>query len=76
MVLTSTWGYGQTNVSWYKVVGISATGKTLTLQEYEGKYQAAAQTFSIEQMGRNRRDEYSHGVPRQVVRSQNPSKNP
>lgn len=46
------------------------------LQIYEGKYQATAQAFAIEQMGRNRRDEYSHGVPRQVVRSQNPSKNP
>ena len=47
-----------------------------TSKIYEGKYQATAQAFAIEQMGRNRRDEYSHGVPRQGVRSQNPSKNP
>ena len=34
-MLNSTWGYGQTNQSWYKV--IKETAKTITLQEYEGK---------------------------------------
>ena len=67
------------NVLFYALMAealVFLKGPKEMLQIYEGKYQAAAQTFSIEQMGRNRRDEYSHGVPRQVVRSQNPSKNP
>jgi len=34
------------------------------LQLYEQKYQAAIQGFTIEQMGRRRRDEYQGGVPR------------
>ena len=34
------------------------------LQLYEQKYQTAAKGFSIEQMGRRRRDEYQSGVPR------------
>ena len=34
-MLNSTWGYGQTNQSWYKV--IKETAKTITLQEYQGK---------------------------------------
>ena len=33
-MLNSTWGYGQTNQSWYKV--IKETDKTVTLQEYHG----------------------------------------
>lgn len=34
------------------------------LQLYEGRYKQAVQGFSIEQMGRRRRDEYQSGVPR------------
>jgi hypothetical protein len=34
------------------------------LQLYEGKYKQAMEGFSIEQMGRRRRDEYQAGVPR------------
>ena len=34
------------------------------IQYYEGKYQAAAKGFSIEQMGRRRRDEFQEGSPR------------
>ena len=34
------------------------------LQLYEGKYKQAIEGFSIEQMGRRRRDEYQSGVPR------------
>ena len=34
------------------------------LQLYEGKYKQAVEGFSIEQMGRRRRDEYQSGVPR------------
>jgi hypothetical protein len=34
------------------------------IQYYEQKYQAAAKGFSIEQMGRRRRDEYQDGSPR------------
>ena len=34
------------------------------LQLYDKKYGEAAQRFSIEQMGRRRRDEYQAGVPR------------
>jgi hypothetical protein len=34
------------------------------LQLYEGKYKQAIEGFSIEQMGRRRRDEYQAGVPR------------
>jgi hypothetical protein len=34
------------------------------LQLYEGRYKQATQGFSIEQMGRRRRDEYQSGVPR------------
>ena len=34
------------------------------IQYYEQKYQTAAKGFSIEQMGRRRRDEYQSGVPR------------
>ena len=34
------------------------------LQLYEGKYKQVVEGFSIEQMGRRRRDEYQSGVPR------------
>ena len=34
------------------------------LQLYEGKYKQVIEGFSIEQMGRRRRDEYQSGVPR------------
>ena len=34
------------------------------LQLYEGKYKQVVEGFSIEQMGRSRRDEYQSGVPR------------
>jgi len=39
-------------------------GPTDLLQLYEGKYKQAMEGFSIEQMGRRRRDEYQAGVPR------------
>jgi len=39
------------------------------IQYYEKKYSEAAQGFSIEQMGRRRRDEYQDGSPR--IRQQN-----
>jgi len=34
------------------------------IQYYEGKYQQALQGFTVEQMGRRRRDEYTDGPPR------------
>ena len=34
------------------------------LQLYEGKYKQVTEGFSVEQMGRRRRDEYQSGVPR------------
>jgi hypothetical protein len=34
------------------------------LQLYEGRYKQVAEGFSIEQMGRRRRDEYQSGTPR------------
>jgi len=34
------------------------------IQFYEGKYQQALQGFTVEQMGRRRRDEYQGGSPR------------
>ena len=34
------------------------------IQYYEGKYQQALQGFTVEQMGRRRRDEYQGGSPR------------
>jgi hypothetical protein len=34
------------------------------MQLYEGKYKQAVEGFSVEQMGRRRRDEYQSGVPR------------
>jgi len=34
------------------------------LQLYEGRYKQSVEAFSVEQMGRRRRDEYQSGVPR------------
>jgi hypothetical protein len=34
------------------------------IQFYEGKYQQALQGFTVEQMGRRRRDEFTSGSPR------------
>jgi len=44
------------------------------LQYYEGSYQRALQSYSIEQQGRRRRDEYNDGVIRTPLRSDSPSK--
>jgi hypothetical protein len=35
-ILYSTWGYDQTQVTWYQVVGITTQG--VKLQEIDGKY--------------------------------------
>ncbi len=32
-ILSSSWGYGQTNVDYYQVTGMSSSGKTVTLRE-------------------------------------------
>jgi len=44
------------------------------LQYYEQSYSKAAQTYSIEQQGRRRRDEYQDGVIRSTMQSKSPSK--
>jgi hypothetical protein len=44
------------------------------LQYYEGSYQRALQSYSIEQQGRRRRDEWQDGVIRTPLRSDSPSK--
>ena len=44
------------------------------LQYYEQAYSKAAQTYSIEQQGRRRRDEYQDGVIRTTAKSESPSK--
>jgi hypothetical protein len=41
------------------------------LQYYEASYRRAVQTYSIEQQGRRRRDEYNDGAP---IKSESPSK--
>ena len=43
------------------------------LQYYEQSYSKAAQTYSIEQQGRRRRDEYQDGVIRTTMKSKSPS---
>ena len=43
------------------------------LQYYEQSYSKAANTYSIEQQGRRRRDEYQDGVIRTTMRSKSPS---
>ena len=44
------------------------------LQYYEGSYQRALSSYSIEQQGRRRRDEYQDGAIRTPIRSEPPSK--
>jgi hypothetical protein len=43
------------------------------VQYYEQSYSKAAQTYSIEQQGRRRRDEYQDGVIRTTMKSKSPS---
>ena len=45
------------------------------LQYYQGAYEKALYSYAIEQQGRRRRDEYSDGVIRTVLQSENPSSN-
>ena len=42
------------------------------LQYYEGAYQRALASYSIEQQGRRRRDEYQDGVIRTPLQSPSP----
>ena len=44
------------------------------LQYYEQAYQRALQSYSIEQQGRRRRDEWQDGVIRTGMQSESPSK--
>jgi len=44
------------------------------LQYYEGSYRRALQSYSIEQQGRRRRDEWQDGAIRTTMQSQSPSK--
>ena len=44
------------------------------LQYYEQSYSKAANTYSIEQQGRRRRDEYQDGAIRTPIKSESPSK--
>jgi hypothetical protein len=44
------------------------------LQYYEGSYQRALQSYSIEQQGRRRRDEWQDGAIRTPLKSESPSK--
>ena len=44
------------------------------LQYYEGSYQRALQSYSIEQQGRRRRDEWQDGAIRTPMKSESPSK--
>ncbi len=44
------------------------------LQYYEASYRRAVQTYSIEQQGRRRRDEYNDGAIRTLIKSESPSK--
>ena len=44
------------------------------LQYYEASYRRAVQTYSIEQQGRRRRDEYNDGAIRTPIKSGSPSK--
>ena len=45
------------------------------LQYYQGAYEKALYSYAIEQQGRRRRDEYTDGVIRTVLASENPSSN-
>ena len=44
------------------------------IQYYEGSYQRALQSYSIEQQGRRRRDEWQDGAIRTPLKSESPSK--
>ena len=44
------------------------------LQYYEQTYSKAANTYSIEQQGRRRRDEWQDGAIRSRLKSESPSK--
>ena len=44
------------------------------LQYYEASFRRAMQTYSIEQQGRRRRDEWQDGTIRTPLRSESPSK--
>ena len=44
------------------------------LQYYEQAYSKAANSYSIEQQGRRRRDEWQDGAIRTTMQSQSPSK--
>ena len=44
------------------------------LQYYEASFRRAMQSYSIEQQGRRRRDEYQDGAIRTPIRSEPPSK--
>ena len=44
------------------------------LQYYEASFRRAMQSYSIEQQGRRRRDEYNDGAIRTPIRSESPSK--
>ena len=44
------------------------------LQYYEASFRRAMQTYSIEQQGRRRRDEYQDGAVRTPLKSESPSK--
>ena len=44
------------------------------LQYYEQAYSKAANSYSIEQQGRRRRDEWQDGVVRSTMKSESPSK--
>ena len=47
-------------------------GPTDMLQYYEAAYKRAAASYSIEQEGRRRRDEYQDGVIRNAIKSPSP----
>ena len=49
-------------------------GPTDMLQYYEGSYRRALQSYSIEQQGRRRRDEWQDGAIRTPMKSESPSK--
>lgn len=36
-IFYSSWGYEQTNIDFYKVIGVSKSGKSITLQQIGGK---------------------------------------
>lgn len=35
-IFVYSWGYGQTNIEWFKVVGLTKTGKSAKFQKVEG----------------------------------------